>query len=102
MGWWLLYISWDGKGKGGEEMGECTGQPSGDTKQAIWHLGSELKGKVRDVDINLDDAFILMVFRVKRLDKINQGKTIDGKDKRMQNWESPASPTFSHQVKGVY
>lgn len=41
-------------------------------------MGLELKGKVRAVDTNLDVTFILMGFRAKRLDKINQGKTIHG------------------------
>lgn len=40
-----------------EQMGECTGQSNGDIKQTIWHMGLELKGKVRAIDINLDVTF---------------------------------------------
>lgn len=44
-------------------------------------MGLELKGKVRIIDINVNVTFILMVFRAKRLDKINQGKTTDEREK---------------------
>lgn len=47
-------------------------------------MGLELNGTVRATDKNLDVIFILMGFRAKRLVKINKGKPIDGKQKRIQ------------------
>lgn len=42
-----------------------------------------------------------MIFRAKRVDKSNQGKSTHGNEERIQNYEPFAVPTFSIKRRGI-